>query len=142
MALPPHNEYEQLIYSLADRYSQIASSTLRLYSTGALTAMVEGSLYFRNGLELRVAEALDFKYGRIQRYSYTIYRGAEKIRWYDSQPHPENADLASTFPHHRHEPPTIKDNRHPAPGISFVAPNLPTLIRDCVEVGRAFETKE
>lgn len=136
MAMPPRNEYEQLIYALAEQYPQIASSTLRLYSTSALTAMVEGSLYFRNGLELRVAEALDFKYGRIQRYSYTVYRGEEKIRWYDPQPHPDNTELASTFPHHRHEPPGIKQNRCPAPGISFTAPNLPTLITDYIELGK------
>nr|MBC8450537.1 hypothetical protein [Chloroflexota bacterium] len=30
---------------------------------------------------------------------------------YDPQPHPENPDLASTFPHHHHEPPDIKHNR-------------------------------
>ncbi len=111
MALPPRNEYEQLIYGLPDQYPQVASSTLRLYSTSALTATVEGSLHFRNGLELRVVEALDFKYGRIQRYSYTIYRGEEKIRWYDPQPHPDNPELASTFPHHHHELPAIKETR-------------------------------
>lgn len=43
--------------------------------------------------------------------------------------------LQATFPHHRHEPPDIKHNRRPAPGISFQAPNLPTLIKDCVELG-------
>ena len=54
---------------------------------------------------------------------------------YDPQPHPENPDLASTFPHHHHEPPDIKHNRRPAPGISFQAPNLPTLIADCIALG-------
>jgi len=69
-------------------------------------------------------------------YSYTVLRGEERVRWYDPQPHPENPALASTFPHHRHEPPNIKDNRRPAPGISFTARNLPTLISDCIELGK------
>jgi hypothetical protein len=46
--------------------------------------------------------------------------------------------LASTFPHHLHELPDIKHNRKPAPGISFDAPNLPTLIADCVALGASF----
>ena len=87
----------------------------------------------RHGLEIRVVEVLDFKNGRIQRYSYTVYRGDEKVRWYDSEPHRE-PELASTFPHHRHEPPDIKHNRKPAPGISFSEPNLPTLIADCMAI--------
>ncbi|MDE3092020.1 MAG: hypothetical protein KGJ80_21820, partial [Chloroflexota bacterium] len=107
-----------------------------------LAAKVEGEVEFANGLILRVVEYLDFRNARIPDYSYTVFHGAEKIRWYDPQPHPENPDLTSTFPHHRHEPPSIKDNRRPAPGISFTAPNLATLIADCVELGRAQETRE
>jgi hypothetical protein len=125
-------EYEALVYGLLDTHPEVISSTLRLYSTSALTATVEGRVSLRNGLELRIVEALDFKSGRIRRYSYTVYRGGEKIRWYDSEPHPEDPGLASTFPHHLHEPPDIKRNRKPAPGISFQAPNLPTLIADCM----------
>jgi hypothetical protein len=56
MEFPSWTEYERLIYSLPETYPQIASSTLRLYSTSALTAIVEGSVYLRNGLELRVNE--------------------------------------------------------------------------------------
>lgn len=129
-------EYEQFIYGLPNAYPQITRSTLSLYTISASAAVVEGSLFFDNGLELQVVEVLDFKNGRIRRYGYTILRGDEKIRWYDPQPHPDNPDLAATFPHHRHELPSIKDNRRPAPGISFTAPNLPALIKDCVELGR------
>jgi len=43
--------------------------------------------------------------------------------------------LTVTFPHHRHEPPDIKLNCQPAPGIGFDAPNLPTLIADCIALG-------
>jgi hypothetical protein len=36
-----------------------------------------------------------------------------------------------------HEQPDIKHNRKPAPGISFGAPNLSTLIADCVALGES-----
>ncbi len=137
MPFPSYAEYEVLIYSLAESYpEQIKSSTLRLYTTSARTARLEGELEFSNGLRLSVFEFIDFITDQIRDYSYTIFRGNEKIRWYDPQPHPENSSLASTFPHHRHEPPDIKHNRKPAPGISFHAPNLPTLIKDCEELGK------
>ena len=136
MAFPSRAEYEIFVYSLPGDYAeQIHQSTLKLYSVSALVAIVEGEVFFHNGLRLRVMEVIDFKASQIRKYSYEVWRGEEKICWYDPQPHPENPDLASTFPHHRHEPPEIKHNRRPAPGISFNAPNLPTLIRDCVELG-------
>ena len=137
MPIPTRAQYELLVYGLSQDYpDQIRASTLRLFGKSAMVAKVEGEVEFINGLILRVQEYLDFRNARILDYSYTIYRGAEKIRWYDPQPHPDNPNLASTFPHHRHEPPAIKDNRQPAPGISFTAPNLSTLISDCVELGK------
>ena len=137
MPIPTRAQYESLVYGLSQDYpDQIRASTLRLFGKSALVAKVEGEVEFVNGLILRVQEYLDFKNARILDYSYTILRGEEKIRWYDPQPHPENPALASTFPHHRHEPPQIKDNRRPALGLSLTAPNLPTLIRDCGELGR------
>ncbi len=89
-----------------------------------------------NGLKLRVLEILNFKTERIQKYSYAVYRDGEKVRWYDPQPHPENLGLVATFPHHLHEPPNIKQNRKPAYGINFQAPNLSTLITDCLVLGK------
>jgi len=132
MSFPSRPEYETLVYGLLDAYPEVIGSTLRLYSTSALTAIVEGSVHLRNGLELRIIEALDFKSSCIRRYSYTVYRSGEKIRWYDSEPHAENPALASTFPHHLHDLPNIKHNRKPAPDISFQVSNLPTLIADCI----------
>ena len=135
-------EYETLIYSLPEHYANVvASSTLKLYTNSATTSFIRGSVHFRNGLELRVFEYLDLTDGEIFDYSYAVFRGDEKIRWYDPQPHPENPALASTFHHHRHEPPDIKHNRKPAPGISFHAPNLPTLIKDCEELGKGEQSK-
>ena len=126
--------YEQLLYSLVEQYPEITQTTLRLYTNSAQTAFVRGSVYFVNGLELRVFEYLDLSDSEILDYSYAVYAGSEKIRWYDPQPHPENPDLVSTFPHHFHTAPNIKQNRQPARGISFTPPNLPQLIADCMTI--------
>ncbi len=134
MSFPSLSEYERFIYGLQDSQPEVVLSTLRLFSTSALTAMLEGGLRLRNGLEIRVMEVLDFKEKRIRNYSYAVYRGSEKIRWYDAQPHPENPDLASTFPHHFHEEPDIKSNRRPAMGISFENPNLLVVVEDCLKL--------
>lgn len=135
MAFPSRADYEALVYGIPESNPEhIQASTLRLYSVSALNAIVEGEIHFLNGLVLRVKEFLDFKQERIVDYSYTIYRGDRKIRWYDSQPHPENTELASTFPHHFHEEPGIKQNRKPADGISFNAPNLPRLVEVCIRL--------
>jgi hypothetical protein len=130
MSFPSKPDYEELIYTLPQTYSEIVSSSLRLYPISRGTAIVRGSIYFQNGVELRINEIIDFVAGRISDYSYTAFQDNERIRWYDPQPHPENPDLASTFPHHYHTPPDIKRNRQPAPGISFTSPNFSTLIAD------------
>lgn len=134
MSFPSRTEYEQLVYSLEESHPRVVSSTLRLYSTSALTAVVEGELTLSTGLMLRVFEVLDFKARRIRNYSYAVYREGVKICWYDAQPHPEIPKLATTFPHHLHEEPDIKHNRHPAPGISFESPNLLQLVEDCLRL--------
>jgi hypothetical protein len=134
MAFPHRKEYEQFLYSLPEKYPDIEASTLRLYNNSRGTCIIRGSLFFRNGIELRVFEFLDLTDGSLLSYSYTVFQGAERIRWYDPQPHPENTLLASTFPHHLHEPPDIKHNRQPAPGISFHEPNLSTIIGACIRL--------
>jgi hypothetical protein len=151
MALPERHEYESIIYGLQSEFQEIDSSTLRVYSTSASAGTLVGEVALKNGLRIRAVEVLDFGAGVIRKYSYTIYRGDQKIRWYDPQPHPENKKLAATFPHHFHEEPdpstalrqaqggssgqSIKHNRKPAEGISFEAPNLPVLIKICIGLG-------
>jgi hypothetical protein len=142
MAIPAHAEYEQLVYSLPHQSAEVASSSLRLYTRSSATAVVRGSIHFVNGLELRVFEVLDFVAACISDYSYTVFCAGERVRWYDPQPHPVVPELQTTFPHHRHELPDIKHNRRPAPGISFIAPNLATLIDDCIELGAALAAGE
>jgi hypothetical protein len=140
MAFPTRAEYEQLVYVLPHQSAEVASSSLRLYTRSSDTAVVRGSIHFVNGLELRVFEVLDFVAASIGDYSYIVFHAGEPVRWYDPQPHPEVPELQTTFPHHRHEPPDIKHNRRPAPGISFDAPNLATLIADCIKLGAVLAT--
>lgn len=136
MAFPSRSDYEALVYGIPENYpGQVQASTLKLYGRSALVVAVEGEIQFTNGLTLRIREFVDFKQGRILDYSYTIYRGEGKIRWYDPQPHPENPELASTFPHHFHTEPDIKHNRKPAQGISFDSPNLRVLVEICAGLG-------
>ena len=134
MAFPPREAYERLLYALPHAYAQIAASSLHLYPNSPTTCFIRGSIWFHNGLELRVFEYLDLSDGELLDYSYTVFHGAERIRWYDAQPHPEIRELAATFPHHLHELPDIKHNRRPAPGISFTEPNLPPLIADTTSI--------
>ncbi len=134
MSLTSLAEYERFVYGLQDELQEVAIATLRLYSTSPLTAMLEGEITLKSGLIIRVLEVLDFKAQHIRNYSYAVYRDGVKIRWYDAQPHPENPDLAATFPHHFHEEPDIKHNRRPAPEISFDTPNLLVVIADCLSL--------
>jgi hypothetical protein len=82
-------------------------------------------------------EELDFDAERITSYGYEIYRGEERLYWYDDFPHPNDQTLASTFPHHKHIPPDIKRNRVPAPEINFMRPNLPVLLREIEEIAKS-----
>jgi hypothetical protein len=142
MPFPRREEYERLLYSLSEIYPGIQASTLRLYSNSPTTCFVRGSLLFHNALELRVFEYLDLADGELLSYSYTIFQGEERIRWYDPQPHPESSELATTFPHHFHEPPDIKHNRKPAPDMSFTALNLPALISECINLMTETDSQE
>lgn len=72
----------------------------------------------------------------ITSYGYEVYRGDDRLYWYDDFPHPNDPTLASTQPHHKHVPPDIKHNRVPAANMSFTTPNLPALIQEIDEVGK------
>lgn len=136
MSFPGRAEYERMLYALPDTYPEILHSTVKLYTNSSTTCLVRGSVFLHNGLELRVFEYLDLTDGELLSYSYTVFQGDERIRWYDPHPHPKNTALATTLPHHLHEPPDIKHHRRPAPGISFTSPNLPTLIETCIQLGQ------
>lgn len=126
------HEYEQFIYALPKRYPMVVLATLVLVRRSARQATVRGEVYFANGYRLVLNERLNASTGdvRITNYGYEIWHNEEKLYWYDSQPHPNNPDLALNHPHHKHVPPDIKHNRIPAPELSFEQPNLPFLIAE------------
>jgi hypothetical protein len=122
-------EYSRFIAELLNRPT-VEHSTLTVWSDSPYTGIAEGEVFFVNGFRLRLREELDFAEGIIASYGYEVYKGGERLYWYDDFPHPKDSDLASTYPHHKHIPPDIKHNRMPAPEISFARCNLPVLIKE------------
>jgi len=125
-------DYELFLYTLTEQFPAVRRSTVALIRRGATLARVTGELYFDHDVRLVVRERL--VYHRlpvvIDWYGYEVWRGNEKLYWYDSQPHPNDLNLESTHPHHKHIPPAIKHHRIPAPEMSFTQPNLPALIQE------------
>ena len=121
--------YSRFVAELLERPT-VQRSTLAVWSVGPYTGVAEGEVIFSQDIKLRMMEELDFEAGLITAYGYEVYRHGEKLYWYDDFPHPNDPDLASTFPHHKHVPPDIKHHRIPAPGIRFDRPNLPGLIAE------------
>lgn len=123
-------DYELYLYTLAEKFPSIRRSTITFIRLGSSLARVAGELYFKNDIQLVVRERVLYRSLPIilDWYGYEVYRGEEKLYWYDSQPHPNDEALQSTQPHHKHIPPDIKHNRIPAVNMSFAQPNLPALI--------------
>jgi hypothetical protein len=112
----------------------IEHSTVIVWSSSTYTGVAEGEVFFLQGLKLRLREELDFDACIIASYGYELYKNEKRLWWYDDFPHPNDLELASTFPHHKHVPPDIKRNRIPAPLLSFVHPNIPVLIQEIEEL--------
>jgi hypothetical protein len=125
-------DYEEFIYALPQRYPCTVSSNLVVARRGANIATVAGEILLQGGRRLIVRERLSFETDgvAIVSYGYEVWQAQEKLCWYDLQPHPGDRALAATQPHHKHIPPDIKHNRSPAPGLSFIHPNLPMLIAE------------
>jgi hypothetical protein len=123
-------DYEEFVYTLKQRFVSIKRSTLVVIRRGKRVAVLKGELSFAQGFRITVQERLSFDMGtiEIEFYGYELWHNAEKIAWYDAQPHPNDPALVSTHPHHKHISPDIKHNRIPAPTMSFARPNLPVLI--------------
>jgi hypothetical protein len=125
-------DYEIFVYTLQQQFPSILRSTLVVAQRGRLFAELTGELDFSGGYRLTVYERLswDTDLLTIEGYSYEVWQGSEKLYWYDSQPHPDDAALADTLPHHKHVPPDIKHHRLSAPGLSLTVPNLGYLIEE------------
>lgn len=125
-------DYELFLYTLVERSPIINRSTLVFVRVGAAMARVSGELFLQNGIRISIRERVVFDRLPllIDGYGYEIWRGNEKLYWYDSQPHPNDPALQSTHPHHKHIPPDIKHNRIPAPEMKFTQPNIPRLVEE------------
>jgi hypothetical protein len=125
-------DYELYLYTLTEKFTSIKRSTVTLIRLGSTLARVAGELFLGNNFRIVVRERVLFDRLPIvlDWYGYEVYRGDEKLYWYDSQPHPTNEPLQTTHPHHKHIPPDIKNNRIPAENMSFTQPNLPALISE------------
>lgn len=125
-------DYELFLYTLPEQFNCIRHSTVTLVRRGASLARVSGEIHFDKGFRLLLLERVlaDRLPAVIEAYGYEIWRGQEKLCWYDCQPHHEDPALASTHPHHKHIPPDLKNHRVPAPEMSFTRPNLPNLIAE------------
>jgi hypothetical protein len=129
-------DYELFLYTLTEQFPSVRRSTVTCIRRGASLARVAGELYFDHDIRLVVRERI--LYDRlpvlIDWYGYEVWRGEEKLYWYDSQPHPDELLLKSTHPHHKHIPPEAKHNRVPAPEMGFTRPNLPVLIQEITDL--------
>ncbi|MDS4071405.1 MAG: DUF6516 family protein [Candidatus Competibacter sp.] len=137
-------DYELFLYTLADRFSSVRRSTMTLIRRGTSLARVAGEIFFDQSIRLVVRERII--YDRlpitVDWCGYEVWQHDEKLYWYDSQPHPNDPLLQSTHPHHKHIPPDIKHNRIPAPGMSFVEPNLLKLIPEIESLLQQLESKD
>ena len=94
---------------------------------------ITGAIDFPNGIQLRFNERINIQTARYQKYYYEVRQNNQQLYYYDPQPHPDDPNLASSFPHHKHVPPDMKHNRQPAPHLSFDRPNLPALIKEILD---------
>jgi hypothetical protein len=131
--------YSEFVVDLLSRDS-VRRSTIAVWSDSPYTGVAEGEVWFTNGLRLRMREELDFDAKLITSYGYEVYRGEEKLYWYDDFPHPNDPSLAATMPHHKHIPPNIKRHRILAPTMSFSQPNLPAVVAEIEEANEGRET--
>jgi hypothetical protein len=124
-------DYELFIYSLTENFPSIRHSTITFVRRGTSLARVAGEMFFDQEIRLVVRERIVFDRmpAIIDWYGYEVWRGDKKLYWYDSQPHPDEPNLQSTYPHHKHIPPNIKHNRIPAQA-TFTRPNFDMLIRE------------
>ena len=125
-------DYELFLYTLSERFNCIRHSTVTLVRRGASLARMSGEIHFDKEFRLVLVERIvaDRLPATIEAYGYEIWRRQEKLCWYDCQPHPADPTLTLTHPHHKHIPPDIKNHRVPAPEMSFMRPNLPSLITE------------
>ena len=133
-------DYELFVYSLPERYPSIRNSTITFVRLGTTLARIAGELFFDHGIRAIIRERFvyDRLPGLLDWYGYEVWLNDEKLYWYDPQPHPNDPELQTTHPHHKHVPPDLKHHRVPAPDLDFSRPNLPFIIEEIEQLVQAF----
>jgi hypothetical protein len=135
-ALRTADDYELFLYSIPELFPIVQRSTLRFVRRGATLARVDGEIEFAHQFRISIRERIVFDRlpATIDGYSYEVWRGDEQLFWYDTQPHPADAALRATHPHHKHLPPDLRNNRVVAPNLIFHRPNMHWLIQEVNEL--------
>jgi len=128
--LNTYDEYAAFLATLQERFGRIQNIKFNAYRTSATRASSSGTIILPKEITLKFNEKINFEKKKLVDYGYVVYQAGEKLYYYDSQSHPDDPSLASTFPHHKHIHPDLKHHRIPAPGISFERSNLEFLIRE------------
>lgn len=78
-------DYELFLYTLREQYLTIRRSTIVFVRRGATLARVAGELSFDRDFRLVVRERLLYfpLPVRLDEYGYEVWRGNEKLYWYD-----------------------------------------------------------
>ena len=139
-ALKSLEAYGRYVADLIERFA-VKRSTVTVWSISKYMGVVEGEIFLEDGYRLRIREEIDFAAGLIVSYGYEAYQGDKRLYWYDDFPHPNDPTLAETYPHHKHIPPNIKQNRVPAPNIKFDRPNLAGLLEEITRIKQGNKEK-
>ena len=118
--------YSVFLADLLDRPT-VNRSTVGGWSVRPYTGVSEGEVWFKRGLRLRMREERDFAEAVITAYGYEVYREDEKLFWYDDFPHPNDANLAITYPHHKH---VQTGTRRGQTVIAASPPSLPEVLQE------------
>lgn len=90
--------YSRYVANLIARFG-VKRSTVTVWSISKYMGVVEGEIFLDGGYRLRIREEIDFAAGLIVSYGYEVYRGHQRLYWYDDFPHPNDPELAETYPH-------------------------------------------
>lgn len=127
------SDYSSFLFSLENKFPEIRNSQIKFYSIEPDLFLAKGAIEFNFEIRLTFHEVINFSKKRMVRYAYEVHQKNQLLYFYDPQEHPEDSNLASSFPHHKHIHPNIKRNRQPAPGISFDDLNLLFLIQEIID---------
>ena len=88
-------DYELFLYTLGEQFPSVRRSTVIFIRRGASLARVTGELDFDYDIRLIVRERVvcHRRPVVIDWYGYEVWRGNEKLYWYDLQPHPDDPAL-------------------------------------------------